>query len=162
MILRKRCPNTELFLVHIFLSLDWIRRNTPHLSVFRPNLGKYGPDKIPSLNTFHAKQLHVLSSLSLLFNLYSIIKILSTETHSEACQTSKVELFAKLVTGFQPLNVFTKCSILDVWLSSEYACEIIYAICMIKSLQTISNIHPRIHKKITIKTQRTLIWNSKK
>ena len=109
--------------------------------------GKYGPDKIPYLNTLHAKELQVLSSLSLLFNLYSIIKILSTEAHSEACQTCKVELFAKLVTGFQPLNVFAKCSILDVWLSSEYTCEIIYAICMIKSLQTISNIHPRIHKK---------------
>ena len=147
MTLRKKCPNTEFFLVHIFLYLDWIRRYTPHLSVFRLNLGKYGPDKIPYLNTLHAKELQVLSSLSLLFNLYSIIKILSTEAHSEACQTCKVELFAKLVTGFQPLNVFAKCSILDVWLSSEYACEIIYAICMIKSLQTISNIHPRIHKK---------------
>ena len=153
MTLLEKCPNTEFFLVHNFLYLDWIRRYTPHLSVFRPNLGKYGPSKTPYLDTFHAKELHVLSSLSLLFNLYSTIKVLSTEAYSEACQTSKVELFAKLVTGFQPLNVFRKCSILDVWLSSEYASEIIYAICMIKSLQTISNIHPRIHKKITIKIQ---------
>ena len=28
--------------------------DTPYLSVFRPNVGKHGPDKTPYLNTFHA------------------------------------------------------------------------------------------------------------
>ena len=29
--LRKNCPNTELFLAHIFLDLDWIRRFTKYI-----------------------------------------------------------------------------------------------------------------------------------
>ena len=52
--LRKMCPNTESFLVSIFPHSDWIRRDTSHLSVFSPNVGKYGPGKTPYLNTFHA------------------------------------------------------------------------------------------------------------
>ena len=48
------CPNTESFLVCIFLHLDWIRRDTPYLSVFSPNTGKYQPEKTPYLDTFHA------------------------------------------------------------------------------------------------------------
>ena len=28
--------------------------NTPYLSVFSPNAGKYGPEEIPHLDTFHA------------------------------------------------------------------------------------------------------------
>ena len=34
------------FLVGIFPHLDWIRRDTPYLSVFSPNAGKYGPEKL--------------------------------------------------------------------------------------------------------------------
>ena len=49
--LREKCPNTEFFLVHIFPHLDWIRRDTPYLSVFSLNAGKYGPEKTPYLNT---------------------------------------------------------------------------------------------------------------
>ena len=33
---------------------DWIRRDTSYLSVFSPNAGKYGPEKTPYLDTFHA------------------------------------------------------------------------------------------------------------
>ena len=43
-----------VFLVCIFPYSYWIRRNTPYLSVFSPNAGKYGPEKTPSLDTFHA------------------------------------------------------------------------------------------------------------
>ena len=32
-----------------------------------------------------------------------------------------MEFFAKIVNGFQPLNLFAKISILDVWLGSKYA-----------------------------------------
>ena len=33
----------------------------------------------------------------------------------------KVELFVKIVNGFQPLTILSKSSIFDVWLNSEYA-----------------------------------------
>ena len=35
-----------VFLVHISPHLDWIRRDTPYLSTFSPNEGKYGPEKL--------------------------------------------------------------------------------------------------------------------
>ena len=38
--LRKKCPNTVFFLVRVFPHLDWIRRDTPYLSVFSPNAWK--------------------------------------------------------------------------------------------------------------------------
>ena len=31
-----------------------VRRDTEYLSVFSPNAGKYGPEKTPYLDTFHA------------------------------------------------------------------------------------------------------------
>ena len=34
------------FLVRIFPHSDWIRRDTKYISVFRPNAGKYGPEKL--------------------------------------------------------------------------------------------------------------------
>ena len=36
----------EVFLVCIFPHPDWIRRDTPCLSVFTPNAGKYGSEKL--------------------------------------------------------------------------------------------------------------------
>ena len=45
-ILREKGPNTEFFLVCIFLYSDQI--------VFNPITGKYGPEKTPYLDTFHA------------------------------------------------------------------------------------------------------------
>ena len=50
--LREMCPNTEFFLIRIFPHSDWIRRDTSYLSIFSPNAGKYGPEKIPYLDTF--------------------------------------------------------------------------------------------------------------
>ena len=50
--LRESCLNTKFFLVRIFPHLDWIRRDTPYLSVFSPNAGKYGPEKTLYLDTF--------------------------------------------------------------------------------------------------------------
>ena len=37
-----------------------------------------------------------------------------TEGYSKSCQTSKMELFTKIVKGFLPLTIFTRKSILDV------------------------------------------------
>ena len=51
--LREKCPDTEFFLVRIFLHSDRIRRDNSYFSVFSPNAGKYGPEKTPYLDTFH-------------------------------------------------------------------------------------------------------------
>ena len=45
----------------------------------------------------------------------------TSEACSEPCQISKVEYFAKIINGFYPSTVFTKCSDLDVWQVSKYA-----------------------------------------
>ena len=49
----EKCPNTEFFLARIFPHSDWIRRDT-YVSVFSPNAEKYGLEKTPYLDTFHA------------------------------------------------------------------------------------------------------------
>ena len=43
------------------------------------------------------------------------------ETHSTPSQTSKIELFTKIVNGWKFFTIFAKSSIVDVWLSSECA-----------------------------------------
>ena len=43
------------------------------------------------------------------------------EVYSEPCQTSKIEHFVKIVNDFQPLSIFAKRSILDIWEGCEYA-----------------------------------------
>ena len=43
------------------------------------------------------------------------------KAYSEHCQTSKMERFENIIEGFEPLTVFAKRSILDVWQGSEYA-----------------------------------------
>ena len=50
-----------------------------------------------------------------------MLEIVVSEAYSEPSQTSKIELFEKVVNGFQPLTIFEKSSILDVWQGSEYA-----------------------------------------
>ena len=44
-----------------------------------------------------------------------------SEVYSKHCQTFKMEIFAKIVNGFQPLTFFAKSSIVEVWQGSEYA-----------------------------------------
>ena len=50
--LHENCPNKEFFLVRIFLHSDWIRRHTEYISVFNPNVGKYGPEKNSAFGHF--------------------------------------------------------------------------------------------------------------
>ena len=57
----EKCPNTEFFLVLIFPYSDWVRRFTEEISVFSPNTGKYGTEKTPYLDTFHAVRVRNLS-----------------------------------------------------------------------------------------------------
>ena len=54
--LREKCPKTEFFLIRIFRHSGWIWRDTKYLSVFSPNVGKYGPEKSLYLDTIHAVQ----------------------------------------------------------------------------------------------------------
>ena len=42
------------------------------------------------------------------------------------CQESITKRFAKTINSFYPLTIFAKCSILDVWQSSEYAPAMIF------------------------------------
>ena len=51
--LRKQCSIMELFLVHIFLYLDRIERDTLCLSVSSPNTGRFGPQITLFSDTFH-------------------------------------------------------------------------------------------------------------
>ena len=49
----------------------------------------------------------------------NLSRILSGE-YLQLCQTSKIELFAKIVDGFQPLTFLTWNSIFDDWQCLEY------------------------------------------
>ena len=44
----EKCPDTELFMVRIFLYSVW------NGDLLRPNAGKYGPEITPYLDTFQA------------------------------------------------------------------------------------------------------------
>ena len=50
-----------------------------------------------------------------------IFMVYWTEAYSEPCQTSKMDLFAKIFDEWKQLTIFEKSSILDVWSGSEYA-----------------------------------------
>ena len=50
--------------------------------------------------------------LRLIFNIHLACGC-NSEAYSELCQTSKMEYFAKIVSGFYPLTIFVKCSMLN-------------------------------------------------
>ena len=50
--------------------------------------------------------------------------LLGLQGNSESCQTSKMEVFAKIVKNKKPFTIFVKTSILDVWQGSKYASEL--------------------------------------
>ena len=60
---------------------------------------------------------------ALLNNLKNIWTV-NLETYSEPCQTSKVELFAKMLNSFWLLTIFSKCSMVDDLKSSEHTSKI--------------------------------------
>ena len=45
----------------------------------------------------------------------------TSEAYLKPSRTSEMELFAKIVNGFQPLTIFAKSSTLGVQLGAEYA-----------------------------------------
>ena len=48
---------------------------------------------------------------------------LKSETYSQHSRISMIEFFAERINGFQPWTIFTKSSILVVWLGSRYLSE---------------------------------------
>ena len=62
----------------------------------------------------------ILTKKNLYFGKFTSLVLLSREiepsrgAYSEPSHPSKMELFAKMVIGFQPITIFAKCSILDV------------------------------------------------
>ena len=54
-------------------------------------------------------------------NLSKQFTLHSAEAYSEPYQTSKIELFSKIVDSFHLLTIFSKSFILDAWQVSEYA-----------------------------------------
>ena len=47
-----KVPVFMVFLVRIFSYSDWIRKDTPYLSLYSPNAGKYGAEKLRILTLF--------------------------------------------------------------------------------------------------------------
>ena len=58
--------------------------------------------------------------LLLTFITYFVVQVTS-EAYSDTQPKFKMELFAKIVQGFQPFKIFAKNSILDIWLDSKCA-----------------------------------------
>ena len=79
--LREKCPNTEFFLVRIFLYSDWIR-----ITVVSPNTGKYGSNKISYLDTFHAVIYFIYFSNSSVRTLYLSLVLMSLSLHKRNIQ----------------------------------------------------------------------------
>ena len=124
LLLREKCPNTKFFVVRIFPHLDCphldcTRRDTPYLSVFSPNAGKYGPEKSPYLDTFHTVVMslgdfmeiweytnHIRLYFMECISLFTDQKRAHnnkcfSEVYSQHCKTFNLEIFVKLLTGFR-------------------------------------------------------------
>ena len=57
---------------------------------------------------------------------YEFVRYEYTETYSKSCQTSNVDRFFKNVKWLKALNIFAKCSSLNVCQGSEYAYSVKY------------------------------------
>ena len=49
--------------------------------------------------------------------------------NKEAYQRSKMEIFVKIIDGWQPLTIFAISTIVDVWKDSEYASRVMGFAC---------------------------------
>ena len=59
------------------------------------------------------------------FNNHYIIVDHILEVYLDTCQRSKMKLFTKKVKYFQPLSIYAKSSILDLWQDYEYPLHLI-------------------------------------
>ena len=69
-------------------------------------------------------------------NLWEAFFLVSfAEAYSESSLISKMELFAKIVHGFQSFIFLLKALILDVWLGSQCAFELVRKAFMVNNVQ---------------------------
>ena len=59
---------------------------------------------------------------------YDWLWTILSEAYSELCQTFKMGRIANVAVIWNPLSIFTKSFILDVWMSSEYV-SVYYNVC---------------------------------
>ena len=103
----EKCPNTEL-LVRIFLHSDWIWRDTPYLSVFSLNKGKYGPEKSLYMGTFHAVK-PILRVTCCRWSWIFFKKTFSRSSHpKEFCKTISLKYLPKLTGDYLHKSIFKK------------------------------------------------------
>ena len=74
------------------------------------------------------------------------MSLLGSEANSESCQTSNMELFAKIAKNKKPFTIFVKTSILNVWKGSEYAYELSSKV---KDVSFLNNLNINGNKQIT-------------
>ena len=65
--------------------------------------------------------LHIVTNFTNLFLLKITREKHNSEVYLEPSQTSNMELLKKIANGFKPFLIFPNSSILDIWLSTEYA-----------------------------------------
>ena len=116
-VLREKYPNTEFFLVRIFLYSDWIRIQSEYKKIRTKKIFTFGHFSRREILTNYW---NLQDSLSIFENIMAKPNF-PTEEYWEPSQTSKMKLFVKIVKGLQPLTNFAKSSILDIWLGTEYA-----------------------------------------
>ena len=105
--LRKKCPNTEFFVVRIFHYSDWIRRLTEEISVFSPNTGKYGPEKLRILTIFTQwTRLDWAAPVQNKERGDDLYQTLMKVWNSSVC-TKRLMLFNQLLSTFWLWNFFT-------------------------------------------------------
>ena len=130
--LREKCQNTEFFLLRIFPHSDWIRRGTEYLSLFCSIAGKYGPEKTPHLDTFHAVEME-WNQIKSEWNQAKVNAFQTTERSSSnylIYNYQRWELFLqkyKNISYFHPWNSPLK---INFWKSSSEFYQIIPLMCM--------------------------------
>ena len=111
--LRETCPNTEFFLIRIFPHLEWVRGDTPYLSVFSQNAGKYWPEKTPYLDTFHAVFSFLSKKSMVLAPEYTIVKPLYNEHLRFLRKLSVIKRcpLYRVLDFFEEKTIYTKISL---------------------------------------------------
>ena len=73
--------------------------------------------------------------------------------HSKPSQASKMELFAKIGTGFHPWAILVKSSTLDVWL--DFKCASAYFVCF----YGLVSVKQTAWQSVTIYYNTVCVWN---
>ena len=97
-------------LVRIFPHLDWIRRDTPYLSVFSSNVGKYGTEKLLIWTLFTQ-----WTAQRLITNLYFSFVFLSLKSEKESTFKQAEDLGTEIeVQNYAELNKFWASIIFNI------------------------------------------------